>query len=263
MCSPRNVALMLTVVKIGGKVIDDPAALERFLDDFARLEGSKILVHGGGAVANKMLHGLGIEPRMIDGRRVTDEQTLRVVTMAYAGWIGKSVVAGLQARGCNAVGLSGADGDALRSVRRPAEPVDYGFVGDPVAVNTGFVQGLLKQGATPVFCAITHDGAGLLLNTNADTVASALAVAMRARLVYCFEKRGVHSGERVVKRLDETEYVAMKARGEVFAGMIAKLDNVFAALRGGAVEVVVKHADDLLKEDVGTKCVQSESDGGV
>ncbi len=237
-------------------MIDDREALERFLDDFACLGGPKILVHGGGAVANKILHGLGIEPHMIDGRRVTDEETLRIVTMAYAGWIGKSVVAGLQARGCNAVGLSGADGDAVRSVRRAAEPVDYGLVGDPVAVNVPFLEGLLEQGAVPVFCAITHDGEGQLLNTNADTVAATLAVAMRARLVYCFEKRGVMSGERVVERLDEAGYAAMKARGEVFAGMIAKLDNVFAALRGGAAEVVVKHAEDLLNESAGTVCVQ-------
>ncbi len=245
---------MLTVVKIGGNVIDNPEALDRFLDDFARLEGEKILVHGGGAVANRMLHALGIEPKMIDGRRVTDAETLRIVTMAYAGWINKSIVAGLQVRGCNAVGLSGADGDALRAVRRAGGPVDYGFVGDPVAVNTRFIQELVEDGATPVFCAITHDGAGRLLNTNADTVASTVAVAMRARLVYCFEKRGVLAGERVVERLDEAGDADMKARGEVFAGMIAKLDNVFAALRGGASEVVVKHADDLLNEGTGTVC---------
>jgi acetylglutamate kinase len=245
---------MLTVVKIGGNVIDNPEALERFLDDFARLEGPKILVHGGGAVANKILRGLGIEPHMIDGRRVTDGETLRIVTMAYAGWINKSIVAGLQARGCNAMGLSGADGDAIRAVRRAAKPVDYGFVGDPVAVNEPFVNALLDGGCVPVFCAITHDGAGQLLNTNADTVASTLAVAMRARLVYCFEKRGVLAGEKVVERLDEAGYAEMKARGEVYAGMIAKLDNVFKALRGGAAEVVVKHADDLLKEGTGTKC---------
>ncbi len=254
---------MLTVVKIGGNVIDDPAALERFLDNFARMEGAKILVHGGGAVANKIMHGLGVEPRMIDGRRVTDKEALRIVTMAYAGWIGKSIVAGLQARGCNAVGLSGADGNAIRSVRRAAEPIDYGFVGDPVAVNVPFLEGMSAQGVVPVFCAITHDAAGQLLNTNADTVASVLAVAMRARLIYCFEKCGVMSGEQVVESLDEAGYAEMKARGEVFGGMIAKLDNVFAALRGGAAEVVVKHADDLLKEGTGTICVQSGADGGV
>lgn len=249
---------MVTVVKIGGNVIDDPEALERFLDDFAALEGDKILVHGGGAVANKILHGLGVEPRMIDGRRVTDEQTLRIVAMVYAGWINKSVVADLQARGCNAVGLSGADGDVLRSVRRAAAPIDYGFVGDPVAVNVPFLEGLLSHGAAPVFCAITHDGAGSLLNTNADTVASTLAVAMGARLVYCFEKRGVLAADgEVVANLDEAGYAAMKARGEVFAGMIAKLDNVFAALRGGAAQVVVKHADDLLKDGTGTVCGRS------
>ncbi len=132
--------------------------------------------------------------------------------------------------------------------------MDYGFVGDPVAVNVPFLEGLLAQGAVPVFCAVTHDGAGQLLNTNADTVASTLAMALRARLVYCFEKHGVLSDERVVEHLDEAGYAAMKARGEVFAGMIAKLDNVFKALHGGAAEVIVKHADDLLNEGTGTVC---------
>ncbi len=246
---------MTTVVKIGGNVIDSAKALERFLDDFARMEGPKILVHGGGAVANKMLEDLGIEPNMIDGRRVTDEDTLRIVAGVYAGWVNKKIVAGLQARGCNALGLSGADGDVLRSRRRSPQPIDYGFVGDPEMVGTWFLDALFERGMTPVFCAITHDGQGALLNTNADTVASAVAIAMGARLIYCFEKDGVLNGDgAVIPRLNEAKFEDMRTRGEVFAGMIAKLENVFKALHGGVPEVIIKNSEDLSRPEKGTVC---------
>ncbi len=248
----------LTVVKIGGNIIDSPAELEVFMDDFARLDGPKALVHGGGVMASEMLRGLGIEPQMVDGRRITDAETLRVVTMVYAGWINKCVVAGLQARGCDAVGLSGADGNAILAARRPPVPIDYGHVGDISAesVNVLLLEKLLSGGLVPVFCAVTHDGHGRLLNTNADTVAASVAAALSARyavrLVYCFEKRGVLTNPvddaSVVPTLDAAGYQAMKASGAVNAGMIAKLDNAFAAIGGGVTEVVVKHASDLLTE---------------
>lgn len=248
----------LTVVKIGGNIIDSPAELAVFLRDFAQLEGRKALVHGGGVMASEMLRRLGIEPRLADGRRITDEETLRVVTMVYAGWINKSIVAGLQAAGCDAVGLSGADGNAILAVKRSPEPIDYGYVGDISAgsVNVSLLQSMLGSGLVPVFCAVTHDGHGRLLNTNADTVAAALAWAMSGlyavRLVYCFEKRGVLAdpagSASVLPSLDPGGYETMKAAGTVNAGMIAKLDNAFAALRGGVPEVMVKHASDLLAE---------------
>ncbi|MCL2561576.1 MAG: acetylglutamate kinase [Rikenellaceae bacterium] len=250
----------LTVVKIGGNIIDSPSELAAFVRDFARLEGRKVLVHGGGAVASDMLRGLGIEPQMTGGRRITDEQTLRVVTMVYAGWINKSIVAALQAEKCNAIGLSGADGGAVLATRRPAEPVDYGYVGDISHVDGALLETLMAQGLVPVICAITHDGHGGLLNTNADTIASAVAVALVARntvqLVYCFEKRGVladpSDDTSALPTLGLLQYEAMKTAGSAKAGILPKLDNAFAALRGGVAEVVIKHASDLLAEDTGT-----------
>lgn len=251
----------LNVVKIGGHVIDDPARLARFTADFARMPGPKILVHGGGAVASGMLRRLGIEPRMTEGRRITDRATLEVAAMVYAGLINKDIVARLHGAGCRCVGLSGADGDTIRATRRPPQPVDYGFVGDvgPGSVNVQMIERLLGGGDTPVFCAITHDGQGTLLNTNADTVAATIAAAMAGlydvHLTYCFEKPGVLTDtardDSAVAELDAAAYGAMKAAGAVSAGMIAKLDNAFAALGGGVSRVVVKCADDLMQA-VGT-----------
>lgn len=248
----------LTVVKIGGNVIDDPQALGEFLGLFARLQGPKLLVHGGGVMASQVLRGMGIEPVMVDGRRITDAGTLRVVTMVYGGWINKDIVARLQAFGCDAIGISGADGNVIPAVKRPIKEIDYGFVGDvmPEKVNSAFVSGLIERGFVPVLCSITHDGAGGLLNTNADTIASALAVAMSGEyevsLVYCFEKKGVLANPEddcsVVPLMNRTEYERMKESGAVKAGMIAKLENVFPALENGVGEVIIKQASALLEE---------------
>ena len=255
----------LTVVKIGGNIIDSPVELDAFLRDFARLEGPKALVHGGGVLASGMLRELGVEPRMIAGRRVTDEQTLRVVAMVYAGWINKTIVAGLQCHGCDAIGLSGADGNAILASKRPSAPIDYGWVGDLTAesVNTTLLTKILSGGLVPVFCAVTHDGHGRLLNTNADTVAASVAAALsrdwEVRLVYCFEKRGVladpEDDASVLPSLNLAAYEEMKAAGTVKAGMIAKLDNAFAARRTGVGYVVVKHASDLLNGGTGTALI--------
>jgi acetylglutamate kinase len=254
---------MITIVKIGGNIVDDEAALARFATDFAAMEGPKVLVHGGGVMASELQRTLGIEPRMTAGRRITDRETLRIVAMVYAGWINKDVVARLQAAGCDALGLSGADGGSVLAVRRPPLPIDYGWVGDvvPEGVNTRFLESLLTAGTVPVFCAITHDGHGQLLNTNADTMASTIARAFAARhdvrLLYCFEKRGVLSDPdddgSALATLSREDYDAMKASGTARAGMLAKLDNAFAALAGGVSEVVVMHAADLSKSGAGTR----------
>lgn len=188
---------MINVVKIGGNVIDNPEALSAFLKDFAALEGRKILVHGGGKEASRMSEGMGIKANMIEGRRVTDAATLDIVTMVYAGLINKRIVAMLQSLGCDAVGLTGADGNVIPAKRRSPEPIDYGFVGDidPAKVNDQFIATLLDSGCVPVFCAICHDGHGTLLNCNADTIASSVALGAsrigETRLTYCFEKPGV------------------------------------------------------------------------
>ena len=185
----------ITVVKIGGNVIDDPAVLKRFIADFAAMPGPKILVHGGGKVATRLAERLELKVQMVDGRRITDKGTLDVVTMVYAGLVNKQLVASLQAEGCNALGMSGADGNAVTARRRAPQPIDYGFVGDIEKVDSRLLGRLLEAGVTPVFCAIMHDGQGTLLNCNADSVASAIALGAAqiapAELVFCFEKSGV------------------------------------------------------------------------
>lgn len=254
-----------TVVKIGGNVIDNPEALAKFLTDFAALPGRKILVHGGGKEASKMSRRLGIEPKMTDGRRITDSATLEVVTMVYAGLINKRIAAMLQARGCNAAGLCGADGNAIRATRRKPEPIDFGHVGDisPDGVNHAFLNALIDAGVTPVICAITHDGNGGLLNCNADSVASAVACAAsrlgEAELWYCFEKPGVlrdvDDPSSVISRIDRASYAALRADGIISDGMIPKIDNAFAAIDAGVSAVTIKHSDDLLDAAAGTRIV--------
>lgn len=244
------------IVKIGGNIVDKPEALERFLKNFHKMEGPKILIHGGGAIASKLSKDLGIEVKMHNGRRITDLETLKLVTMVYAGLINKQIVAALQQNGCMAVGLSGADGNSVPATRRPANPIDWGFVGDvePEKINVGFLETLLEAGCTPVFCAITHDSNGSLLNTNADTMASSLARALSAKystsLVYCFEKDGVladpDDDSSVIPYIDRESYKALLADGKIVGGMIPKLDNAFAALEYGVAEVFIKHADNLL-----------------
>ena len=250
----------LTIIKIGGNVIDNSEKLHQFLLDFTALPGDKILVHGGGKIATELGVSLGIEPKMVDGRRITDIATLRVVTMVYAGLINKNMVAQLQAKGCNAIGLSGADGNVIRAVKRPVKEINYGFVGDldenSVSVKT--LESLLSGGLTPVLCAITHDGDTQLLNTNADTIASAVAVAMSAvyetRLVYCFEKKGVlrdvENEDSVVTEIRSTDFSMLKEQGIVSGGMIPKLHNAFEAISKGVKAVYIGKADELSQIDI-------------
>ncbi|MCC2547870.1 acetylglutamate kinase [Hymenobacter sp. BT175] len=243
---------VLKIFKIGGGIIDDAPQLGKFLAELSRLDGRKVLVHGGGKGASQMLSDLGIEPRMVQGRRITDAATLDIVTMFYAGKTNKQLVALLQQHGVNALGLSGADGNTIRAIKRPVKDIDYGFVGDlpEGSVNTGLVEQLLEAGITPVFCAITHDGQGQLLNTNADTIASRLATALAGRyqveLHFCFEKDGVladiNDDSSVIPQITPAQYAQLKANGVVAAGMLPKLDNAFAALDAGVEKVIIENA---------------------
>jgi len=243
----------LYVVKIGGNVIDNPEACSRFLNDFAKLPSPKILVHGGGKVATQMAARLQIETVMVEGRRITDKAMLDVVTMVYGGLVNKNLVAQLQAVGCNAIGLTGADGGIIRSVKRPVKTIDYGFVGDIEEVNDQQIEALLKSGLIPVIAPLTYSNQGLLLNTNADTMASSAAVAMAkhyaVNLIYCFEKKGVLSDPEddnaVINSLMPATYQEYKDSGVINKGMIPKLDNAFAALESGVSRVTICHADDL------------------
>ena len=249
---------MIRVVKCGGQVLDDPALLEAFCRDFAALEGPKVLVHGGGALAGKVQKALGMEPVKYEGRRVTDDATLQVVTMVYAGWCNKQVVALLQSFGCNAIGLSGCDGSVITASKRPPKAlsdgrvVDFGWVGDvtPESVNSSFLLSLVDAGLTPVLCAINHDGKGQLLNTNADTVAASVAAALGAGLTTCFEQPGVlrdrNDASSVIPTIDKATYAALKAEGVVADGMVPKLDQAFDALEKGAAEVRICHSSALL-----------------
>ena len=242
------------VVKIGGNVIDNPEALSDFIDKFSRLSGPKILVHGGGKEATRMAKGLGLETTMIDGRRVTDASMLDICTMVYAGLVNKRIVAAMQAKGIDAIGFSGADGDLIRATRRPASPVDYGYVGDisPIDVKDSLLSKLLLSGLTPVVCAIMHDG-------NADSVASAVAIGIsrqaKTDLIFCFEKSGVladvNDENSLVRMIDETVLEQMKASGSINSGMLPKIDNAMHALRSGVSEVYIKSAANLL-EALGT-----------
>jgi len=228
----------LSVVKIGGNVIENRGALAAFLNDFAALEGSKIIVHGGGKEATLMAQQLGIPVQMIDGRRVTDAATLDLITMVYGGKINKTIVAQLQALGCNALGFTGADGNSITALKRSPQPVDFGFVGDVSKVETALLKVLFQQGITPVFCAITHDGAGQLLNTNADTVAASLAKALatdfEVQLMYCFEKKGVlenvEDNASVLPKINAELYEKLKQENKIHSGMLPKLHNCFDAL---------------------------------
>ena len=252
----------ITVVKIGGNVIDNEAALERFLKRFASIEGPKMLIHGGGKLATRMATELKLEVKMIDGRRVTDRPTLDVVTMVYAGLVNKQIVAKLQAAGCNAIGLSGADGNIVRAHRRAAKPIDYGFVGDIDEVDSTMLRSLLEAGLTPVFSAIMHDGEGTLLNCNADSVTQAVALGASriapTDLVFCFEKKGVlrdaEDESSVIERITPESYATLKAEGIVSGGMIPKIENALRAVEEGVRTVRIKHADDLLYEAGTTIC---------
>jgi acetylglutamate kinase len=245
----------LYIIKIGGNVIDNSENLYKFLKDFTALKGHKILVHGGGKVATQLSETLGIEAKMIDGRRITDIETLRVVTMVYGGLINKNIVAQLQRFGTNAIGLTGADGDFIRTKKRPVKTIDYGFVGDmdEKSINPENIKRLLDAGFTPAFCAITHDGEGQLLNTNADTIASALAVALaklyHTTLIYCFEKAGVLKDitdeASLIQEIDPGYYEELKEKQIIHSGMLPKLDNAFTAIGCGVKQVIIGHADNL------------------
>lgn len=252
---------MIRVVKIGGNVIDSAENLSRFLDHFVQLPAPKILVHGGGKLATRLCEQLHIETTMIDGRRVTDQQTLDVVTMVYGGLINKQIVAALNARGCKAIGLSGADADLIPARKRPAEPIDYGWVGDIETgeVNVAFLKSLLDQGIAPVVCPLTHDRQGHILNTNADSVASAMATAASqiapAQLVFCFEKNGVlrnvDDSASVIPLIDRTVYEQLLQEKAINKGMLPKITAAFRAIDSGVTSVVIKHSDNLLA-DIGT-----------
>ena len=237
----------LSVVKIGGNVIEDSAALQSFLTDFAQMQGSKILVHGGGKKATAMAEKMDIPVQMVEGRRITDAQNLDIITMLYGGKINKNIVAQLQNLGCNALGLSGADGNAIQAVKRPVKSIDYGFVGDVVGVNNALFQMLLKGGYTPVCCAITHDQKGQLLNTNADTIAATLAQSLsqsfEVSLWYCFEKQGVleniDDDDSVIETITPQKYKDLKTVQVIHSGMIPKIDNCFDALANGVNEVKI------------------------
>ncbi len=245
----------LHVIKIGGNVIDNANNLHLFLQDFASIEGYKILVHGGGKIATQLSATLGTEPKMVDGRRITDAETLRVVTMVYAGLINKNIVAQLQQLGNNAIGLTGADGNFIRTKKRAVKTIDYGFVGDidEKSVDAEQISKLLEIDFTPIFCAITHNGEGQLLNTNADTIASALAVGLSTiydtTLVYCFEKKGVlldmNDEQSVINEIDPEQYEELKQQQIIHSGMLPKLDNAFAAIQSGVKAVIIGKSDEL------------------
>jgi acetylglutamate kinase len=246
---------VVTIYKIGGGIIDAAAELRKFLELLAQTPGLKILVHGGGKGASTMLRELGLEPQLINGRRVTDAATLDIVTMFYAGKTNKQVVAELQRCGVNALGLSGADGNVIRGVKRPVKDIDYGFVGDlqPASVNANLLQQLLAADITPVLCPIIHDGQGQLLNTNADTIAAAVAVALAdtytVKLHYCFEKNGVlrdvADEQSVIPVINSINYAELKQQGIIADGMLPKLENAFAALNQGVSEVIIGHARNI------------------
>jgi len=247
----------LSIIKIGGNVIENKTELSKFLTLFARLEGYKILVHGGGKLATQLATKLGITSKLVGGRRITDSETLEVITMVYAGLTNKNIVAALQANNCNAIGLSGADGDAIQAHKRPVKDIDYGFAGDVDGVNSQMISKLLNASLTPVFCAMTHDGNGQLLNTNADTIASELAIGMselyETTLYYCFEKKGVlmnvNDEDSVVTAIDSEKYQKLLNDGIIADGMLPKLENCFHALHKNVSKVCIGHADMLNSEN--------------
>ena len=239
----------VTLIKIGGNIIDNPTELKQFLSDFSKIEGNKVLVHGGGKSATKMAESIGLVPQMIDGRRITDATMLDVVVMIYAGQINKNIVAQLQAKNTNAMGFSGADGNLIQSDKRNHPTINYGFVGDVKKVNTQLLETLLSNGIIPVFCAITHDGKGQLLNTNADTIASELAIALSevfdVTLNYCFEKPGVlydaEDDSSVIENINQELYSKLKTEKAIHSGMIPKLDNCFNSLSKGVQKIKIGH----------------------
>jgi len=247
----------LKIIKIGGNIIDDDNALQQFLKAFATIDVPKILVHGGGKLATKMAEQMQVEVNMIEGRRVTDQVTLDIITMVYAGKINKTIVAQLQANHCNAIGFSGADGNTIVSDLRPSKPIDYGFAGDVKHVNTETLEILLNNNITPVFCAITHDKNGQLLNTNADTIASELAIGFASvyntELYYCFEKNGVlenvEEDDSVIENINTKTYKTLVENKVIFEGMLPKLNNCFHAVNNQVQKVCIGKSNMLFDKN--------------
>jgi acetylglutamate kinase len=259
----------LFVIKIGGNIIDDEKKLSSFLKDFASVEGKKILVHGGGKLATKLAAQLGVEQQLIDGRRITDAETLKIVTMVYAGYINKNIVAQLQSHNCNAIGLCGADGNLIQSHKRQHPTIDYGFVGDIDVINTTLLKNLCEQNINVAIAPITHNKKGLLLNTNADTIAQEIAQSMsefyEVALIYSFEKSGVltnaEDDSTVITSITQSSYKNLKEQQIIHSGMIPKLDNAFAALNKGVNKVIIGKAEqleDLISGKAGTSINQDE-----
>ncbi len=243
----------LFVVKIGGHVIDDESKLDSFLQSFANIDGRKVLIHGGGKLATRVAEAMAVPQEMIDGRRITNAETLKVITMVYAGYINKNIVAKLQSMQCNAIGLTGADANLIAAHKRIHPTIDYGFVGDIDAVNGSFIKNLLEQNISIVVAPVTHDEKGSLLNTNADTIAQEIAKAMCSdydvSLIYCFEKDGLltdaKDDQTVISDINTAKFNELKAQGIISAGMIPKMDNAFAALNGGVQSVRIGNAEKL------------------
>ncbi len=250
----------ITIVKVGGKIVEEDASLKQLLADFSSIEGKKLLVHGGGRSATRIAERLGIATQMVDGRRITDTPMLEVVTMVYGGLVNKQIVARLQALGINALGMTGADMNIMLSDRRPVTTIDYGWVGDVRRADGDALARLIDSGVVPVIAPLTHDGKGNILNTNADTMAGetakALAAHFRVKLVFCFEKNGVLRDENddnsVIPSITPQEYASLRAEGIVQGGMIPKLDNSFATLAAGVEEVIITRASSLHNLDLGT-----------
>lgn len=252
----------LTIVKAGGAVVEDNARLNSLIDAFCNIDGYKMLVTGGGRTATSVAASMGIESHMIEGRRITDSAMLEVVTMVYAGLVSKNVVAELQAKGVNSIGLCGADMNIIRCIKRPVGRIDYGYVGDIDTVNVKELKMLINTGVVPVFCPITHNGMGQLLNTNADTIASALASSLASEydvtLIYCFEKNGVladpEDESSVIQEITRESYMELRQMEVISGGMIPKIDNAFAAIDAGVNKVLITNAENLGK-DSGTEIV--------
>jgi len=245
----------LTIIKVGGKIVEEEDTLEQLLVDFSSIEGYKILVHGGGRSATALASRLGIESQMVNGRRVTDEETLKIVTMVYAGLVNKTIVARLQALNMNALGLTGADLNYMRSEKRPVKEVDYGFVGDVKEVNAGILADLILKGVVPVLAPLTHDKKGNMLNTNADTIAGEAAKALTGyfdvTLVYCFEKKGVlmneNDDESVIPEITRPLFDEYVKKGIIQGGMIPKLENSFEAIQAGVKRIIITKANEISK----------------
>ena len=243
----------LTIIKVGGKVVEDSQALDSLLDQFKKISGYKLLIHGGGTIATEIAGKLGIETKMVEGRRITDSAMLDVVTMVYGGLVNKKVVAGLQARNCNALGLTGADLGLITAKKRIVKDIDYGYVGDVEDVNSRELRLLINENVIPVIAPLTHDGYGQLLNTNADTIAAEIAAELSSFynvfLFFCFEKKGVlvdqNDETSVIFELDSVLFNQYKEEGIISAGMIPKLENGFQAKRKGVKEVLITNAQNI------------------